>query len=89
MGICKVDGCDREVKARGYCKSHHYRAIQDGTIELLNGRKECKVVGCEGVVLARGYCGRHYRQLMDYGKVLERSTFDPNEITIDGDAAKV
>jgi len=87
--ICQVEGCERDVKARGYCKSHHYRAIQDGTIELLLGRKECKVDGCEGVVLARGYCSRHYHQLMDYGKVLKRTVMDPNEITVEGDVAKI
>lgn len=45
----------------------------------------CQVVGCNSVVKANEYCGRHYMQDRRYGKILERTVFDPNEFYFDGD----
>eukprot|EP00729_Bicosta_minor_P032672 gene32672-biopygen26479 len=43
--VCSVDGCSKNVYARGLCKSHC--------------RKPCSVEGCTTIAKARGLCGKH------------------------------
>ncbi|MFT8349263.1 hypothetical protein [Clostridium saccharoperbutylacetonicum] len=45
--------------------------------------KHCKVEGCLNKYYGKGYCSRHYAQFRKYGKVLERTRFDKNNIEID------
>jgi len=46
----------------------------------------CKVPECDTKqYCSTGYCSKHYQQFRKYGKILERSNFDPNEFIIDGD----
>jgi len=47
--------------------------------------KKCKVKGCDNNVFCKGYCSRHYKQVYRYGKILERTKFDLNEIIDCGD----
>ena len=35
------------------------------------------------------YCKRHYNQMYRYGKIVESTIYDKNEIVIDGDIAKI
>ena len=49
--------------------------------------KKCKVENCEGnalnkngVQIGKNFCARHRGQLQKYGKILERTKFDSNEI---------
>lgn len=56
---------------------------------MLEERK-CKVEGCENSTLYKnyghnGYCCKHYRQIQRYGKILERTKYDQNEIIDCGD----
>lgn len=44
----------------------------------------CLVEGCNRVQKSKGLCEKHYSQLIVYGKVLERTKFDPNEIIENG-----
>lgn len=41
-------------------------------------KKQCSVYKCENKYFCKGYCIRHYRQMVDYGKILERTINDPN-----------
>ena len=50
---------------------------------------ECKINDCNGKILAKGYCRKHYLQIYRHGKVLERTIYDPNEITVKDDTAEV
>lgn len=49
----------------------------------------CKVKNCEKKHKANGYCERHYSQIRDFGKILERTIFDPNEIIDRGDYCEI
>lgn len=51
--------------------------------------KKCSVDGCNGKYLAKGYCGKHYMQLRKYGRILERSHKDLNEIIEYEDHAEI
>jgi len=44
--------------------------------------KICIVEGCERKHHAKGYCKKHDVQFRRHGKILKRTRFDPNEITI-------
>jgi hypothetical protein len=46
----------------------------------------CKVPECDTKqYCSTGYCSKHYQQFRKYGKILERSNYDPNEFIIHGD----
>lgn len=51
--------------------------------------KKCKVEGCNCKHHAKGYCSKHYTQVRRYGKVLNRTKYDPNEIIEYEDYAEV
>lgn len=51
--------------------------------------KTCKVEGCNNKHHAKGYCGKHYAQIKTYGKILDRTKYDPNEIVIHEDYAEI
>lgn len=51
--------------------------------------KICKIEGCKNNVMAKEYCRRHYNQMWKYGKVLERTKFDKNEIIDCGDYCEI
>ena len=40
----------------------------------------CKVKNCGDKNWRRGYCRKHYRQILKYGKILNRNKFDKNKI---------
>lgn len=50
--------------------------------------KTCSVDGCSTKAFCRGLCRRHYKHILQYGEI-KRTTFDRNEIKIDGDYATV
>lgn len=49
----------------------------------------CSVDGCNNKHYGKGYCAKHYRQFKKYGKILERTIFDPNEIIEYDDYAEI
>lgn len=46
---------------------------------------KCAVPGCERKLYGITYCERHYRQLLRYGKILDRTIVDLNKIEIKED----
>ena len=57
MEKCKVEGCKREYRAKGYCNIH-YKKWRHG--ELPHSRyKTCNSEGCRKRVTAHGLCGEH------------------------------
>jgi len=49
----------------------------------------CKVNLCNKKVFGHGYCSKHYTQIRKYGKILNRTTKDPNEIIKYNDYAEI
>lgn len=70
--LCKIEGCDRTVKARGLCDRHYLQARRAGNLELFDGpgrgryapetSKTCSGVSeCGKPETARGLCGSCYQ----------------------------
>lgn len=51
--------------------------------------KKCSVEGCNCKHVAKGYCRKHYAQVRRYGKILERTIYDSNEIIEYDDHAEI
>lgn len=51
--------------------------------------KTCSVEGCGGKLFLKEYCQKHYWQMRRHGKILERTIYDPNKITIKDDIAEI
>lgn len=71
---CSIEGCDRDVAARGWCRPHWKRWSRHGD-PLAGGTprhrgRVCSVVGCETKHDARGYCAGHYARVHKYGDPL-------------------
>lgn len=49
----------------------------------------CSVEGCNNKHHGKGYCSKHYMQMKKHGKILERTTHDPNEIIFYDDYAEI
>lgn len=70
--LCKVEGCDRPIEARGLCNMHYQRWWNHGTTDRkrrgIGEKQECKVIGCDMTTKGGfGYCGVHYRRFKRYG----------------------
>jgi len=82
---CSVDGCERDVKGRGYCNLHYLRKHRDGEF----GTAKCKVDGCEKTMVGKGLCQRHWDQNKRHGRIFERTVYDPNEFVTEGQIIKI
>jgi len=58
-GECRIEGCSRPVRAKGYCRVH-YKKWRGG--EYGNARyKTCKVEGCTKPRFQKAYCEDHFK----------------------------
>jgi len=57
-GNCKADGCDKEVRAKGYCE-RHYRQWRKGNLPKRR-YKSCHQEGCHKPITRRGLCEEHF-----------------------------
>lgn len=71
---CSIDGCDRPVRARGWCGLHYQRWKAHGNplgSVVASPKPICSIDGCEDVSNARGLCDRHYQDLRRRGQLPE------------------
>lgn len=71
IGTCSIDGCDKPVKARGWCAAH-YKAWEKYGDPLVNKARRavitpCGVTGCGKAAQTRGLCPPHYKALLRHG----------------------
>lgn len=62
---CSVDGCAKDVAARGWCLMHYkrWRTHGDPSITLITrGKDTCTVEGCDRPYRSGGYCEMHYQR---------------------------
>lgn len=68
MKICKVDGCEKSVKARGWCAMHYWRwQVHGDPHVVLTGKKPCKIENCDKLATGRGMCPKHYTRWRRHG----------------------
>ena len=60
--VCSVKGCEKPVRARGFCNYHYQKAMESGEISPLKYLDICAVDGCSSPTHARGLCNHHYRR---------------------------
>lgn len=66
--VCSIDGCEKVVRARGWCHAHYMRWYKRGGDPSQNRRlkefrpppKSCALPGCNEPVEAWGWCLAHY-----------------------------
>lgn len=71
VGVCSIEGCEKPVKARGWCGAHYMAWVTHGD-PLINKRKRavigpCSVYGCGKPAKVRGLCPPHYKALVRHG----------------------
>ncbi len=63
-GTCKAEGCEKEVRAKGYC-ARHYSQWRKGKMPKPR-YKTCNAEGCRKPRQRRGLCPEHFAK--EYGK---------------------
>ena len=60
-GRCKIEGCQRPLRAKGYCRVH-YQKWRRGEYGH-NRYKTCTAEGCRKPRFQKSYCEEHYNGL--------------------------
>ena len=87
--ICIIENCDKDVFCNGYCSHHYYfyNKYNDPLYKPPIISKHCSICGIsendtriiktkENIYL----CQRHYLQIYNFGRILERTKYDKNDI---------
>lgn len=87
--LCKIDGCSKPIKARGWCAAHWARWRKTGTPDASRPvkqlRKGCSVEGCGSKHASSGYCWAHLYRFKKYGDPLgKKESRKPTACSIDG-----
>lgn len=80
---CVIDGCEKPVKARGWCCGHYARWTKHGDPLGSSNRKrggkvkyeKCVIEGCGKKHIAKGYCQMHYRRVTLHGDPNQRAVY--------------
>lgn len=65
MNQCKVDLCDKPVKAKKMCAMHHQRWLRHGDPKIIKVRQPaaptpCNWINCSNASVSKGFCAKHY-----------------------------
>ncbi|MCS7464929.1 hypothetical protein N0M98_33135 [Paenibacillus doosanensis] len=65
MKSCSIEGCDRPVKAKQLCSTHHQRLLRNGSPLIVRKKskkepKQCGWINCKQYAVSKGYCPKHY-----------------------------
>ena len=70
-GECEIDGCDKEVDAKGLCHGHYQRLLRRSALALDAPLRQsgalCSVADCDRPHKARGFCSTHYKRVLAHG----------------------
>lgn len=88
-GVCSVDGCDRDVVARGWCRRHYARWQRTGQLGARSWEHQssCSVDGCDRSSESGGYCSMHrwrIRAAGEPGPVKALRTRQEGACSVDG-----
>lgn len=70
---CKADGCEKDVRAKGYC-DRHYRKWRKGLMGKPRHRI-CNEKGCHKARDRKGFCADHFSQ--HFGKKAQAAAEAP------------
>jgi hypothetical protein len=56
---CSVDGCEKNIHARGFCKSHYETKRVTGKFLDIKNFRTCSINGCNTIHFTGGYCLKH------------------------------
>ena len=76
---CKIEGCKRTYRAKGYCNVH-YKKWRRGELEAKPRYKTCCEENCNKPLHKKGYCEAHY-SAWSASKKAEEAKDEPEEKT--------
>jgi hypothetical protein len=70
LEVCSVDGCDKGVVARGWCRRHYARWRRTGNLDARswNVQADCTVNGCDRPAESGGLCSMHRHRVRATGE---------------------
>lgn len=62
--LCTIEGCERQLRARGWCATHwaRWRRHGDPSEGAAKPAATCDVVECTGRIQGHGLCPKHYHR---------------------------
>lgn len=71
VNACTIEGCDKPVRARGWCATHHqrWRVHGDPNTVIVRTRKQCAVDGCDKPAWSRELCSAHLSRMKRHGSI--------------------
>jgi hypothetical protein len=82
--LCSILGCNRVLKAKGYCSMHHQRWFRYGDPLYTRAVFPCKAPGCNIKLTKEGiYCKYHYNRKAKTGDPLNPVRV-PKKCLVDG-----
>jgi hypothetical protein len=75
--FCSVEGCGRDVYAKGFCVAHYFRERSgdlkpDVPVRDVATTRLCEIEGCEKKHYSRGMCQMHYKRWKRRGEPEKR-----------------
>lgn len=93
---CTLNGCDKPLRARGWCLTHYMRWRrygEPGAAAPLRVWKysgaDCLIPACDRAAVGNGMCERHYMRLVGAPKRRARLRAVPNFVITDRDSVRV